>query len=310
MPESTYDLIVIGGGPAGVAAALSAKRAGARTTIVESLAIGGEVMNLDVVEEFPAAEPMSGADAAVALMEQVYTAEVEVLLGSTVSVVDPAAGGWTLATDDGELVAHAVLLATGAAPIRLPGMPNEDPAHPSTRGLFSCAACDAQMYRGRSVAVAGGGDTGVGAAALLARYASRVVVFERERELTSQDILSRRIAGLGNVEYRFGTEVVDAVEEDGMTSVRTTGPDGQGSERFDGVMLAVGLRPRSDLAAAHATLDARGAVAVGPGLETSAPGLFAAGDVRSGSAWRAAAAWGDGLVAARSVLRAIAAHPR
>jgi thioredoxin reductase (NADPH) len=301
-----FDVAVVGGGPAGAAAAIACARGGARVVLLEPMTVGGEAMNVPEVEELPETGTAAGPDLVASMTERVMTEGVDLRLGETAGALERDGGGWRIDTDMGAVAAPAVVLATGAAPLALDGTPvAEEGLHEG--GLFTCASCDAPLYSGRRVAIAGGGDTGAGAALLLSEYASEVLLYEREQALTCQAALARRLAGVENVELRLGCEVVGTVGGAAIEEVSVHELGSVRSEPAEGLMVAVGMRPRSDLVAAHAELDAAGAVVVGADLASSAPGLFAAGDVRTGAAWRCAAAWGDGLTAARSVMRSAVA---
>lgn len=308
MSGEDFDVAIVGGGPAGAAAALACARGGVRVCLIEPMTIGGEAMNLPEVEEMPESALASGPDLVAILTERVLAAGVDLRLGDTSSALERDGDGWRTVVDSGAVTAAAVVLAPGAAPLGLPDAPQpiEDEVH--EEGAFTCASCDAPLYSGRRVAVAGGGDTGAGAAVTLSGYASEVVLFEREDALSCQDALARRVADLANVEVRLGCEVRGTAGSGPVDGIKVATRAGEVLEQVDGVMLAVGMRPRSGLAAAHVDLDDSGAIRVGPDLETRAPGLFAAGDVREGSAWRCAAAWGDGLTAARAVLAGLRAR--
>lgn len=304
------DVAVIGGGPAGATAAVSCARAGARTILFEPAAVGGETVNVEELERGPEGSTVPGVDVATALLEQVLAEDLDLRLGEGADAVERTAGAWRVvgsATAAGGLEAGAVVLATGAAPKALPGRPpvEEDPLFGS--GLFVCASCDGPLYRARSVAVAGGGDTGAGAALIVSRYASRVVLYEREPRLGARPDLVDRLAAAGNVDVRLGTEVVEALGGAALEAVRVCSAGTSAVEPADGLMLAVGLRPRSDLVAGVLDLEEDGAIAVGRALAASAPGAFAAGDVRAGARYRYEAAVEDGRLAAAGALAALGA---
>lgn len=305
-----FDVAVIGGGPAGAAAAIASARQGATTALFEPMAVGGEAMNIPAVTELPDQEPVAGQDFVVTLTERVMKHPIDLRFGDTVTSLEPEASRWRIEAEMGSVLARAVILCTGAGHVPLPGRPDgdDDPLYGS--GLFTCASCDAPLYAGKRVAVAGGGDTGADAAAQLSEYAAQVLVFEREASLTCQPGLRGRLSELGNVELRLGTEVLAAVGNGSLAAVRVRANGGESDETVDGLMLAVGMRPRSELVAGHAELGDDGAVVVGPDLATSAPGLYAAGDVRVGSPYRCGAAWGDGLTAAAAALRRLGAPQR
>jgi thioredoxin reductase (NADPH) len=294
-------VLVVGAGPAGVAAAVGCARGGATVVLLEGLAPGGEAVNVDEVTELPGQPPISGPDFAAALTEQVLAHDIELRLAE-VGAIRAVDGVWEVETWLGQVEADAVVFCAGAGPVALPDRPEPDADPLFGNGLFTCAACDGPMYAGRRVAVAGGGDTGVEAALTLSRYADRVVVYERERELTAQPALVAALTGIGNVEVRLGVEVVAPAGEGQLEGVHLSQRDRTETESADGLMVAVGLRPRTGLLEGVADLDEAGGVLVGLDFASSAPGLFAAGDARSGSAYRCAAAFGDGLSAARGVL--------
>jgi thioredoxin reductase (NADPH) len=293
---------VIGAGPAGVGAALGCARGGAAVMLLEGLAPGGETVNVEQITDLPGQPPIAGADFAAALTEQVITCDVDLRLGEEVSALRAVCDGWQLETSSGGVAADAIVFCTGAGPVALPGRPPPDADPLFGNGLFTCASCDGPMYVGKQVAVAGGGDTGVEAALTLSRYAARVVLYERERELAAQPRLATALADVANVEVRLGVAVAAPLGESRVEGVRVSRRGESSSEPADGVMIAVGMRPRTRLLEGLVDLDPDGGVKVGIDLASSATGLFAAGDVRAGSAYRCAAAFGDGLAAARGVL--------
>ncbi len=297
------DIAVVGGGAAGAAAAIASARHGATTALFEPITVGGEAMNIPSITELLEAETVAGQDFVVTLTERVMDHSIDLRLGDTVTALEREGEGWRVEAEMGILLARAVILCTGAGHVPLPGRPagDEDPLYGV--GLFTCASCDAPLYAGKRVAIAGGGDTGAGAAILLSEYAAQVLVFEREPDLTCQPGLRDRLAMLDNVELRIGTEVLEAVGDGSLAAVLVRGGGDESEQVVDGLMLAVGMRPRSQLAAPHAELSSDGSVAVGADLMTSARGLYAAGDVRAGSPYRFGAAWGDGLTATASALR-------
>jgi thioredoxin reductase (NADPH) len=299
-------VVVVGGGPAGVAAAVACARAGAAVILLEGLAVGGESVNVEEIAELPGQAGVTGPDFSAQLTEQVLAHEIDLRLGEEATAMSPSGGGFAIDTWSGRLAADAVIFCAGSEPIALPGRP--DPASDPLlgRGLFICATCDGPLYAGKHVAIAGGGDTGVEAALTLSRYAARVVLYERELALTAQPVLVAALADAGNVDVRLGAEVTAASGDDQIEAVEVSGRGGSEIEPVEGLMLAVGLRPRTGVLGGLVELDTTGAIVVGPDLSSSAAGLFAAGDVRSGAAYRCASAFGDGLLAARGAL----AHAR
>jgi thioredoxin reductase (NADPH) len=170
------------------------------------------------------------------------------------------------------------------------------------RGLFTCAVCDGPLYSGKRVSVVGGGDTGVGAALALSRYAAEVVLYERESSLTAQPALVDALARTTNISVRFHAEVTGAHGEEQLNAIQVVDRGVTAIEPSEGVMLAVGLRPRSRLVAGLVERDRNGAISVDRDFAASAPGVFAAGDVREAAAYRCAAAWKDGIAAAKGAL--------
>lgn len=295
-------VVVVGGGPAGVGAAVACARGGVEVVLLEGLTIGGEAVNVEEIDELPGDSRVSGPDFAAALTQQVLVHDIDLRLGSEATTITPLDGAFELETLDGPLRASAVILCSGSEPLPLSGRPAlpDDPL--LGQGLFTCAMCDGPMYAGRRVAVAGGGDTGVEAALTLSRYAARVALYERRPSLTAQPALVRGLADCGNVEVRLGAEITAAIGDAPLEAVEVSEGGHSETEPVDGLMLAVGVRPRTALVRDLVALDARDAVLVGTDLASSAPGIFAAGDVRAEAAYRCASAFGDGLLAAKGAL--------
>jgi thioredoxin reductase (NADPH) len=295
-------VLVVGAGPAGVAASVGCARGGATVVLLEGLAPGGEAVNVEEITELPGQPPMSGPDFAAALTEQVLAHDIELRLGEEATAIRPVDGGWSVKTWGDPIDAVAVIFCAGAGQVALAGRPPPEVDPLLGHGLFTCATCDGPIYAGRDVAIAGGGDTGVEAALTLSRYATRVVVYERELELTAQPGLIAALADAGNVEVRLGAEVTALVGGGPLEGVVVSERGRIDTEPTQGLMLAVGMRPRTALLEGLVDLDRSGGIRVDVNLASSAAGLFAAGDVRAGAAYRCAAAFGDGLAASRGAL--------
>ena len=302
MVSEQYDVAIVGGGAAGMTAGLYASRAGMRTVVLERLMPGGQVINAEKIENLPGfPEGVSGPDFAMLIQDQAtrYGAEVELTEVSDLRRDEPF---WSLACYGEDVRARAVILAGGSTLRRL-GVPGEERLHGA--GVSYCATCDGAFFAEQVVAVVGGGDSALDEAAVLTEFASRVIVFHRRDSFRGQRVLQERVLSHPKVEVRWNT-VVDAimgeaqVEGVGTTDVATGEPT-----RVDlaGVFIYVGLEPNTGYLRNVVKLDNAGHVPTDIWMRTARPGLFAAGDIRQGSAAQLVSAAGDGATAAIAAQR-------
>lgn len=292
------DVIVIGGGPAGYTAALYAARAGLSVQVLEKLSPGGQMGTTDQVENYPgfadgiggfelAMEMKRGAEKFGAGTQMAEVTEVK-LTGETKEVL--AGGRW--------LQARAVVLATGAHPREL-GLPGEKELR--GRGVSYCATCDGMFFRGKTVAVVGGGDTAAADALYLSRLCEKVVVIHRRDTLRASAAYRAPLMGLPNVEFLWDSEVA-ALEHDGaLTGLQVKNKkSGEGRAlACSGVFVAIGQVPDTRLFKGQVALDGAGYVQADESTRTNLPGVFAAGDLRAKPLRQIVTACADGAVAAQ-----------
>lgn len=299
-----YDLIVVGSGPAGLTAALYAAREGIETLVIERGGIGGQAGVTERLDNFPGfPEGVSGAEFADRLRAQAERFGVEIL--SAQEVVGVAVDGdYRVArTSDGaEYCAWGLLLALGSTYKRL-GIPGEEDFIGA--GVHFCATCDGAFYRDKEVLVIGGGNSAGEESIFLTRYASYVTIANRGPRLTASKVVAEKVAGhpkidvitdVTPVEFK-GKEKLEAVvlREDASGATRELRPDG--------VFVFIGLSPNTAVVENVVELDAHGFIATDATLQTSVPGIFAAGDCRAGSTKQAASAAGEGAAVALAIRR-------
>ena len=300
-----WELAGVGGGPAGLAAALLAARHGRSTIVLDPLGAGGALLNQERIEGFPGfPEAVPGYELGPRLQEQAMEAGAAFELGE-VTRIESRTGDWALLTDSRELVAGAVVVATGTRPREL-GVPGEDRLE--GRGLSHCASCDGPLYRGKVVAVCGDGDHALVEALELVRHDVRVVLMSPQRALGGQDTYRRRIAETGQIEVRKGT-VIEEILGDGQVDgvrVRDLASGASTTVPVEGVFAYAGRVPNTRLLEGLVVLDDDGSVPADGWMQTGLPGLFAAGDMRVGAVGPAIAAAGDGATAAVAAHRYLA----
>jgi thioredoxin reductase (NADPH) len=305
MADGEYDVVIAGGGVAGLSAALTSARAGRSTHVLTGPALGGQLISIDRVDGYPGfPDGVPGYDLCPIIQEQAAGA------GASFSTAE-AAGlhgdgeRWRVPTAEGEVRARAVVIATGTTSKTL-GIPGEEQLR--GKGVSHCASCDAPLLRGRIVAVVGGGDSALQEALTLAQHAGRVIILHRGAAFSAQAAYVAQVLANPKIEVRFGTILEEAVGNGVLTGVRTRSVnDGTGEQiAVAGLFVYVGLAPATAWLGGALTLDPEGRIPVDGELRTSRPGLFAAGTVRAGSAGRAASAAGDGTAAALSVDRYLA----
>ncbi len=299
-----FDLVVIGGGLAGLSAALTAGRLGRRVAILTGGALGGQLVSIEKIEGVPGfPDPVPGYDLCPITQEQADAVGVQFVMAEAESIVADG-DGWKIASSEGELSARGVVVATGTRIARL-GAPGEDRL--VGRGVSECASCDAPLLRGKTAVVAGGGDSAMQEALTLAAHVDRVIMLERGERLTGQASYQAEVASNPKIEIRFGQEIVEILGEDAVTAVRIRDASGAESEQDTAAVFAfTGLLPNAGLVAGIAPLDPTGRIGVDAAMRTPVRGLTAAGNVRQDSPHRAAAAMGDGAAAAVALDRYLA----
>ncbi|MBL9102374.1 MAG: FAD-dependent oxidoreductase [Myxococcales bacterium] len=301
---TTYDVIVIGAGPAGLAAAITARALRMRALVLEAGPhAGGQLLNNPTpIVDSPGLQVDSGPALAERLLEHLIELGGEVRAGAEVRRVDAAAGA--VETAEATFTATALLLATGATRRRL-GVPGE--ADEPGRGLSPAARRYGSRFAGRPMLVVGGGDVALEEAALLARICPRVVLVHRGERLGGRPDFRAAALRCANLEPRMQTQLLAIEGDERVEAARLRGPDGECVVEAAGVVICAGLAARSELVAGQCGLDDRGFVRVDTRQRTDAARLYAAGDVCAGSTWTVAAAIGQAAVAIKDLERRIAA---
>jgi thioredoxin reductase (NADPH) len=299
LPEGrrVYDVVVLGGGLAGLTAGLFAARHGLATLVVEAAVPGGHLINVEKIEDFPGfPEGVAGYDLGPLVQEQAANHGAEFQLAEVRSLEwqDPY---WLVDTSDGAHRAKAVIVALGSRRKEL-GLAGE--ARFEGKGVSHCATCDGPLFRNRVVAVIGGGDSGLQEALTLAEYAASVILLVREATPGAQQVYQQRVAGQPKIQVKTGRIVEEICGVDAVTGVRirdaTTGEEE--TIEVAGLFVYAGLAPNTQFLRGVVPLDAAGHIPTDINLRTERPGLFAAGDIRQGSARQAVSSAGDGATAA------------
>ena len=304
MTDHTYDMLIAGGGAAGLTAGLYACRAGLKTVLLERLMTGGQVINAEKIENYPGfPDGISGADFGALLQDQAIRYGLEVRLSEVTGLrrLDPY---WVAETYDGELQAKAVIVAGGST-LRTLGVPGEEELHGA--GVSYCATCDGAFFIDQVVAVVGAGDSAMDEAMTLTEFASKVIVFNRGDRLTAQKVLRDRVLSNPKIEVRYGAVVTAILGEGQVEAVSTEDVASGKTSRVDlsGVFVFVGLDPNTQYLRELLPLDNAGHIPTDVWMQTEMPGLLAAGDIRQSSAAQLAAAAGDGATAAIAAQRYI-----
>lgn len=299
-----YDIVVVGGGPAGLTAAIYARRANKSVLILEKNAFGGQIVYSPKVENYPGFESVSGSELADALVGHVLAqgADVEV---ETVVAIREDGDKKIVETEEGSAYeCRAVIIANGAKHRHL-GLPNEEKFIGD--GISFCAVCDGAFYKNKTVALVGGGNSALQEAILLAESCKKVYVIQNLDFLTGEQRLQDILAMRGNVEIVLGT-VIDSIADTPEFSKIVTRrvSDGSLTEiELDGMFVAIGLEPENGAFAAVADLDDRGYFATGETCTTKTAGVFVAGDTRQKGVRQVSTATADGAVAAIAACRYI-----
>lgn len=299
MKRADYDLIIIGGGPAGLTAGLYASRARLNTLLVEKAAIGGQILVTDWMENYPGfPEGLSGADLVQKMKDQALKFGLSIK-NDTVISIDLPAQIKTVHFKESVISAHTVIIATGATPRKL-GIPGEKKFF--GKGISTCATCDAPFYKDRVVVAAGGGDTAVQESLYLAKFAKKVFLVHRRDQLRATKILQERAFQNDRIEIIWDSVLTQVngffnVESVGLKNVKT---DETQTIDAEGCFIWVGTLPKTDFLNGGVKMDSNGYIITDSNMETSVPGVYSAGDIRVTPLRQVATAVGDGAVAATS----------
>ena len=298
-----YDIIVIGGGPAGMTAAIYARRAARSVLVLEAVSCGGQIINTPDIENYPVEAHISGYDFSNRVYEQAKGLGAEFVFEKAVEIKDEG-GVKTVITPKNAYQAKAVILATGSENRKL-GL--EDEARLVGRGVSYCATCDGNFYRNKVVAVVGGGNTALEDALYLADLARQVYIIHRRDSFRGEETTVARLKERDNVEFIYNANVTRLIAEKRLKAIEVTDKlDGSvRTVEVNGLFIAVGRVPENQDFASLVELDAAGYAVAGEDCHTGTPGIFVAGDNRTKALRQLVTATADGAMAATEAVKYI-----
>ena len=292
-----YEVIIIGGGPAGLAAGLYTSRARLNSLLIERGLVGGQITDAELVENYPGfVDGISGLELGQLMHQQATKYGLETLLAE-VTGIELKGEKKVVMTTKGNFTAKAVIIASGSERRKL-GIPGEEKL--TGRGVSYCATCDAFFFKEKPVAVVGGGDAAITEALHLTKFASRVIVIHRRNQLRASRILQEKAFAEPKIEFLWNSVVEEIEGEDVVRrlSLRNVITGEKSTLEVSGVLVSIGLTPNTAYLKGVLPLDAAGYIITNDKMETEIPGIFAAGDIRLNSARQAITAAGDGATAA------------
>ena len=287
-----YDIIIIGGGPAGLTAALYAKRANKSVLVIEKATFGGQITYSPKVENIPGFLSLSGNEFAEKLIEQVLEQGADVEMAEVLSIKKGET--FTVATDSGEFEGKTVIIATGAKH-RMLGLDREEQF--VGEGISFCAVCDGAFYSGKTVAVIGGGNSALQEAILLSDLARKVYVIQNLDYLTGEEKLAEQLKEKQNVEVILGSVVTELIGESELKGIKIKNQNGEHTLELDGMFVAIGLIPQNAPFGDVIGLDSYGYADADESCTTQTAGIFVAGDCRKKRIRQVATACSDGAIA-------------
>ena len=296
-----YDIIVIGAGPAGLTAAIYARRASKTVLVLEALSYGGQIINTPDIENYPAAMHISGFDFATKVYEQAQELGAEFVFEKAVGIRDNG-GTKEVVTEDNTYTCKALIIATGSENRKL-GIENEEAL--VGRGVSYCATCDGAFYRGKTVAVAGGGNTALEDALYLSDLAETVYLIHRRDAFRGDEATVSALKERKNVKFIYNSNVTKLIADKRLTAVEVTDKNTGAVTTLDinGLFVAIGRIPENQNFAQIIKLDGSGYVEAGEDCLTNVPGIFAAGDNRTKSVRQLVTAAADGAAAATAAVK-------
>lgn len=298
-----YDVIIIGGGPAGLTAALYAGRSGLKTLVIEKMGIGGRILTSEIIENYPG---FPGGVATGELMKRMEDQVKEVSVVFEIDeVTDIDLDNKRIKTTAAEYTARTIIIATGAIARKL-NVPGEEKL--TGRGVSYCAICDAPFYRNKKVIVVGGGNTVAEEALYLVRFASSVTILHRRSQMRASAVLQERLKMNPKINFLLDTVILEINGAGKVESIKTKNVVSGAEENVscDGVFVYVGYDPDTSLFKGKVKLDESGFVVAGEDLATSCEGVFVCGDCRKKSLYQVITACAEGAVAADAAYKYIA----
>ena len=291
-----YDMVILGGGPGGYTAALYAARAGLDTVVLERLSAGGQMALTSEIDNYPGfPEGIDGFELGMKFQEQAekFGAKTEY---AEVRGLELRSDPKVLHTSEGDFFARTVVIATGAGPRKL-GLPDEERL--TGRGVHYCAHCDGMFYRGKTVAIVGGGNSAAAEALYLSRVAKKVILIHRRDSLRATKIYHEPLKNLSNLEFYWNSAVTELIGDERLRAVRVKNLlSGEEEElQIDALFVSIGRKPATDLVAGQLELE-NGYIAADESTQTSIPGVYAVGDIRTKALRQIITAASDGANAA------------
>jgi thioredoxin reductase (NADPH) len=300
--DAEFEVVIAGGGIAGVTAAVTAARLGRKTLVLTGDVPGGQLISIEKIEGYPGfPDGVPGYDLCPMLQEQAAAAGAEFMM-TGLERLDRQDGQWRVTTGEGDILARAVIVATGSSLKKL-DVPGEERL--TGNGVSHCASCDAPLFRDRIVAAVGGGDSAMQEALTLAAFASKVFILQRGDALTGQACYRDRVTAHQKIDIRFNTSVTEILGEAKVTGLRTRqSREGAIADlEVAAVFAYVGLQPNTAVLRDRLSLDQAGRISTDGWMRSELTGVCAAGTVRCQSPYRAVSAAGDGASAAVTVDR-------
>lgn len=297
--EKSYQLIIVGGGPAGLSAGIYACRSRLKTLLIEKVCTGGQMVNAELIENYPGfPEGISGFELGELMAQQAMKYDLKVLIAEVLGI-EISGQDKIVKTSSGEYVARALILASGTRYSKL-GVPGEELVG---KGVSYCATCDGPLFQEQEIAIIGGGNAAVSEALFLTKFAAKVFVIHRRDQLRATRLLQERALANPKIEFLWNT-MVDSIIGDKMVqglNLRNVNTDERSSLKVAAVFVAVGRQANTEYLDGVLPLLEDGSIPVDYKMETGLPGVFVVGDIRQNSPRQVAAAVGDGAIAAISV---------
>jgi len=299
-----YDIIIIGAGTAGLTAAIYGRRSGKNVLVIEKLSYGGQIINTPEIENYPGIQKISGFEFATALNKQAKDLGAEIVSGDVtgVSANGPDNASFTVETGKAKYEGSKVIIATGSKNRPL-GLEHEKEW--IGKGISYCATCDGMFFRGKTVAVAGGGNTALEDAAFLSNYCEKVYLIHRRNELRGEQKLQDNLREKENVEFVLNVAIDGIDGQDRLSSINVSDKE-TGEKRnipIDGLFIAIGQMPQNEVFVPLVELDDKGYIIAGEDCKTKTPGVFVAGDNRVKEVRQLVTAASDGAAAATEAVK-------